>query len=67
MDDTKPQNVTHKVCSVCEETKTIEHFYKLGHGLVCRNCNNYKRRQRYKNDEEFVKALESVIKDYANC
>lgn len=53
MDDTKPQIVTHKVCSVCEETKTIEHFYKLGHGLVCRNCNNYKRRQRYKNDEEY--------------
>ena len=50
MSNTKPENVAYKICSKCNETKKSDNFYK--HGLTCRECNNFKRRQKYKNDEE---------------
>lgn len=55
MDNTKPENVTYKICSKCEESKTIDKFYKIG--SICCECNNLKRREKYKNDEEHRKKL----------
>jgi hypothetical protein len=50
--NTKPEIVTsHKTCSKCEETKTNDKFYK--YGLVCCDCNNNKRREKYRNDEKY--------------
>ena len=51
MDTTKLENVTYKICSKCCENKMSDKFYKCG--LICCECNNYKRRQKYKNDEEY--------------
>ena len=53
MQHTKPTNVTHKTCSKCYETKLLEKFYN--YGLICRDCNNYKRRQLYNENEEYRK------------
>ena len=49
---TKPENVAHKICSKCEEAKTSEEFYKRG--LICCECNNSRRRQKYKENEENI-------------
>jgi len=45
---TKPENVA-KQCSNCKEYKEVDKFYK--NGSNCRECNNFKRREKYKNDE----------------
>ena len=50
MSITKPENVTYKICSNCKENKNSDNFYK--HGLICCECNNSKRRQKYKDNEE---------------
>lgn len=55
MDTTKPINVEYKTCSKCENSKTLEEFYKRG--SICCECNNSKRRQKYKEDEEHRKKL----------
>jgi len=44
-----------KCCSKCDETYSIENFYKIGN--ICKNCNNEKRRNKYKNDDEFRKKI----------
>jgi hypothetical protein len=53
MDTTKPNNVAYKQCSKCNDLKEPEKFY--GRGLVCRECNNSKRREKYNNDEAYRK------------
>lgn len=55
METTKPKNVAYKQCSNCKETKTSDKFYSKG--LICRECNNNRRREKYKNDEEHRKKL----------
>jgi len=55
MEYTKPINVAYKTCSKCKETKSSEEFYK--HGSVCCECNNHKRREKYKENEEHRKKL----------
>ena len=62
MSSTKPENVTYKICSICGEQKTINDFYK--HGSICCNCNNFKRRQKYKNDEEYRKKLIKIAGEF---
>jgi|Laugresubdmm15sn_1035100.scaffolds.fasta_scaffold00021_25 hypothetical protein len=59
---TKPENVTYKTCSKCEETKYSNEFYK--HGLICCNCNNLKRREKYKNNEEHRKKLIKLASEF---
>ena len=53
MNSTKLENVTYKICSKCEETKPLDDFYKRG--LICCDCNNSRRREKYKNNEEYRK------------
>jgi hypothetical protein len=53
MENTKLYNVTYKTCSKCEITKSLDKFYTRGN--ICCECNNIKRRQKYKNDEEHRK------------
>jgi hypothetical protein len=62
MSDTKPKNVTYKICSKCDETKDLDKFYKRG--LICCECNNIIRRQKYKNDEEYRKKLIKKASDF---
>jgi len=50
MNDTKPEIVASKICSKCKEIKNIDKFKKIG--AICSECNNSKRRQKYKNDDE---------------
>jgi len=52
---TKPENVTYRTCSKCLFEKQENCFYKRG--KICCDCNNEKRRQKYKNDEEYRKKL----------
>lgn len=52
---TKPENVTYILCSKCNNSKTLEHFYKKSN--TCRDCNNFKRREKYRTDEEHRKKL----------
>jgi hypothetical protein len=55
MDTTKPINVAYKECSKCNITKEQAQFYTTG--LVCRDCNNLKRRNKYNTDELHRKKL----------
>jgi hypothetical protein len=55
MCDTKPENVSYKICSNCKESKSSELFVK--DRLICCSCNNYKRRQKYEENEELRKKL----------
>ena len=52
---TKPENDAYKICSKCEEYKNVEKFYIRG--SICTECNNAKRRLKYKNDEGHRKKL----------
>ena len=61
MNNTKPKNVTHKICSICEENKTIDNYYNKN--TICRICFNNKRREKYHNDEEHRK---KIIKQASN-
>jgi len=56
MNDTKPENVTHKKCSNCNTMKTMDLFYS-NNRLICRDCNNTKRRQKYNDDDEHRQKL----------
>ena len=58
MNDTKLKNVTHKICSICEENKTIDNYYNRT--SICRMCFNIKRREKYHNDEEHRKKNNST-------
>ena len=62
MDTTKPINVTYKKCSKCEESKSSKDFYKCG--SICCECNNYKRRQKYKDNEEHRKKLIQMASEF---
>ena len=57
---TKPENVDNKICSKCEETKPLGEFYKRG--LICCECNNSKRRQKYKNNKIITEQIENHYK-----
>jgi hypothetical protein len=62
METTKPINVAYKICSKCEEAKSSEEFYKRG--LICCECNNSKRRQKYKENEEYRKKLIKMATEF---
>jgi hypothetical protein len=62
MSDTKPESVAQKKCSNCKEDKTIDKFYKRG--AICCECNNSKRRQKYKNDDEYRKKLIKMASEF---
>jgi hypothetical protein len=62
MSTTKPENVAQKNCSKCNKDKTIDKFYKRG--SICCECNNSKRRQKYKNDEEYRKKLIKMASEF---
>lgn len=62
MDTTKPINVAYKICSKCEVSKNLEKFYKCG--SICCECNNSKRRQKYKEDEEHRKRLIQMASEF---
>jgi len=51
--------MSNKTCSKCCENKSIENFYNHKKTSICRDCNNFARRQKYKNNEEYRK---NVIK-----
>ena len=55
MNTTKPENVAYKQCSHCKSTKKTDKFYATG--LVCRDCNNSRRREKYNKDDEHRKKL----------
>jgi hypothetical protein len=59
---TKPENVTYKFCTKCEESKTSDLFYKTGN--VCSECNNSRRRQKYKDNEEHRKKLIKMASEF---
>ena len=42
--DTKPENVTSKICKICNETKALDKFYSKSSS--CRDCHNFKRREK---------------------
>lgn len=46
--DTKPQSV--KTCLKCSETKEVKLFLTTHN--ICKDCNNARRREKYKNNEE---------------
>jgi hypothetical protein len=49
--------MSNKTCSKCCENKSIEHFYNHKKTLICRDCNNFARRQKYQNNEEYRKNI----------
>ena len=62
MSSTKLETVAYKTCSNCSQEKKLEQFYKKG--TICCDCNNYKRRQKYKNDEEHRKKLIKISSEF---
>ena len=59
---TKPENVAYITCSKCLIEKQTDKFYK--HGKICCDCNNEKRRLKYKNDEEHRKKLIKMATEF---
>ena len=59
---TKPENVAYLKCSKCFIEKQTEHFYKRS--KICCDCNNEKRRLKYKNDEEHRKKLIKIAAEF---
>ena len=59
---TKLENVAYIACSKCFLEKQEEQFYKRG--KICCDCNNEKRRQKYKNDEEYRLKLIKMATDF---
>ena len=47
--------MSHKICSKCSETKIITEF--INNRNICKNCNNFARRQKYKNNEKLRKKI----------
>ena len=64
MSDTNQLNGKFKVCCYCNEEKFIEYFHKKGSSMTCKECHNYKRRQRYKTDEEHRIKLIKMSSDF---
>ena len=62
MSDTKPENVKQKICSKCNENKSVDRFCKQR--SICYDCNNNKRRERYKNDEQHRKKLIKMASEF---
>jgi len=62
MEQTKPINVAHKICSICNNCKSLEKFYK--NRATCIDCNNFKRREKYSNDEEHRKKLIKLASEF---
>ncbi len=58
---TKPESVAYKSCFICEVVKTKEKFHE---NKICRDCNNSKRRLKYKNDEEHRKKIIKMASDF---
>jgi len=58
--DTKPTE--NKCCIKCSKNKIIAEFLKNRN--TCKECNNDKRRLRYKNDEEHRKNLIIQVTEY---
>jgi hypothetical protein len=56
--------MSNKICLKCNENKPIENYYEKNHTTICKDCHNYKRRQRYNTDEEYRK---KVIKERSIC
>ena len=56
MKDTKPQTaMDEKQCTICFENKNIDDFIRTK--SICKNCNNAKRRQKYKENPEHREKL----------
>lgn len=55
MINTKPENVTSKLCKTCIYHKSLQDFYK--NSTCCKDCHNLKRREKYNNNEEHRKKL----------
>ena len=62
MENTKPINDTYKSCSCCIQIKTIDQFYSKKN--ICKECFNFKRREKYKNNEEHRKKLINLASDF---
>ena len=64
MDTTNPTNDTyaHKNCSKCNISKFICEFYKRG--LICRECNNSNRRNKYNNDEQYRRQIINTVCEF---
>ena len=64
MEETKPKNVasTQVVCNHCDNVKLSTEMVK---GInICRDCNNFRRREKYKNNEEFRKKTIQQASDF---
>ena len=66
-----PDVATEKICTVCGESKPLDHFkkangYKYGVSSWCRLCENaYTRNQRFKNRESYLnKIRRRTLKKY---
>jgi len=55
MDITKPENVENIICNNCKENKSPANFYNRQ--TICSECFNFKRRQKYKDNEEYRKNI----------
>jgi hypothetical protein len=62
METTKPENVACKVCSVCDNSKKIDEYYKSR--AICIECINNERRKKYKNNEEHRKKLIKLASEF---
>jgi hypothetical protein len=64
MDNTNTKNVAYKCCSTCSQIKELTEFYT---GIICRECHNHKRREKYKNDEKHRKQLIAMSSNYKHA
>jgi len=62
MTTTNPKTVTYKHCSKCETDKSLDKFYSRG--SICCECNNNKRREKYKNNDEHRRKLIKMASDF---
>jgi len=62
MNDTKPENVAYIICASCKENKQQDKIVKGR--IICCDCNNAKRRQKYKEDEQHRKNLIKKAGDF---
>ena len=64
MNNTNPINVKYKICLNCNENKSIENYYEKNHTTICKDCHNYKRRQKYNTDEEYRIKLIKIASNF---
>lgn len=62
MEDTKPEKVASNSCSRCDNTKSLDKFYR--NSAICRDCHNISRREKYKNNEEHRQKLIKQASDF---